>query len=426
MKLNPFLSKKELALEISIVPLLIFKIGLILSILIQVYAYFRDSSLIYGNQSLFPPQIADLYLTSGVLALSQNVGPQILIVIFGLAILTLFKRPQRFSFGLLALLEILLNQRNFIFSNRGDYSLVYFCLMAALVPTVTFNNRKQKIRIAEMFPLFLLHSIIYFLNFVFKISSAWGRGDGLKFTLNHVELLRWPVKLDSSQMLFLNYSAILTIMFAGFSAFISVRLSRTRTFMSVLTIGYHLVANLLMRLSWLSMPFLFLEIAMFCFRSTEIKPGKGTPGIFHWTQKIAIALLLIGFFGIKDVGDLSVFDGRQNIFLGHNWYMFSPPPPMSGEWRALIKSWDKNRPIYMAELRQKLGFFLFQHEYKYFFNLRRTELLPVVGRLGQKLCEIYKVENPKEIQLIYSGRLFEKSESFEMKYQAVDCTARSL
>jgi hypothetical protein len=425
MKMTPFINKKDLSFEVSIFPLFLFKLGLIFSMAMQVYGYFRDSSLIFGEQGLFPPLLVNQYLSSRVLSLAQNYGPSILCLIFGLSVLTLFKRSQRLSFITIALLQILLNQRNFIFSNGGDSSLVYFCLMAALSPVATWSNRRQKIFVAELLPLFLLHSIIYFLNFIFKISSAWGRGDGLRNTLSHVEMLRLPVSLSQPQMLSLNYLAILIILVAGFSALVSVRLVRVRTILAVIIISYHLVANLIMRLSWLSLPFIFLEIAMCTSQPTEASVASAVKQdakiVFRWPQQIAFALLLIGFFNIREVGDLSAFDERSYLFFGHNWHMFAPPPPMTGEWHAFLKSEDQNRSILMPELKQKLNFYLFQHEYKYFFNLRRTELVPVVSRLGKKLCELYQVENPREIQLVYSGHLFDRDENFEIKYEPVDC-----
>jgi hypothetical protein len=418
-----FINKQDLQREISKAPLLVYKLGLTICIWLQLIGYLEDAKLIFSDQGVFPDGLVTTYFPSHLLSYGERGGVFVLLMLFLLSLSALTCRFQKISFFLIALLEIILIRRNFIFVNSGDLTLIYFSLMASLTPVATWSTRNEPVIVLQVLPLWLLHSVIYSLNFIAKISSAWGVGTGLLYSLNHTEMLRWPVTFSPATLLVLNYISVLVILTAAVSALISPRCSLARSSTAILLIGYHLCANLVLNLSWLSFPFIFLEVAMVAWPARNINgfQSESTGHSFHWQQKLALILIAIGFFGIREAGDIVAFDDRDYILLGHNWYMFAPPPRSTGEWQAVIAG-PSAHTIDMAELKKDLHFFLFQHEYKYFFNLRRSELIPVSRRLSQKLCEIHQYEKPSSIQLVYSGHLFDKAQDFEIKYEAIPCS----
>lgn len=422
-KLTFILSREDLVSEIPKIPLVVFKLGLAVVVLIQALGYLMEAPLIFNRSGLFPDSLVHLYFPSGFFEFGNFGGAAISSLLIVLAVASLFRRSQNPSFLAIFVLELVLWIRNFTFLNFGDYALLILSLFAGLLPTATWRQRNEKIQVLEIAPLYLLSFIIYLMNGIFKLSSSWAQGSGLKETLSHLEMVRFPTLAQLNyDFTAANYTTIVTVFLIALAPLISFRFSRLRNSLILLSLGYHLVANIFINLSWLSLPFILLQASLWLpalstsNENTSLAPLKPA-------QAVAFALLLVGFFGIRDPIGIYAFGETQNPLLGHNWYMFAPPPLMTGQWQALISTNDEAKILSQRDLEEPFDFFYFQHKYKFFYNLRKTEMLPLVIHFSAIMCTKMKEQGKpaSTIQLTYSGRLFRTGEDFQVSYPEVRC-----
>ena len=96
---------------------------------------------------------------------------------------------------------------------------------------------------------------------------------------------------------------------------------------------------------------------------------------------------------------------------------------MTGQWQALVTTNDEAKILSQRDLEEPFDFFYFQHKYKFFYNLRKTEMLPLVIHFSAIMCTKMKERGKpaSTIQLTYSGRLFRTGEDFQVSYPEVQC-----
>lgn len=384
----------------------IFKFGVLLMVLVQIIGFYIDSDLIFSEGGLFPLSVTNVYFQNPlIIGIGLYIHPFLLGMTF-FTILAFHKRLQTFCFLVLFFCEWLLTRRAFLFCNAGDTALLFFTLMAALTPTVSFTSR-NKIRTLQVFHLYILAAIIYCMNFFLKISSAWGSGRGLHDSLAHKEIV-WPYLLgwaDSRGVVFFNYAAMATIFLLAIGPLVSPRRPRLRNSLISLGIAYHVLANVLFRLSWLSIPFILLQVALLVPDQPDIAATPTLKKKLPGKVLIALIFLMCAFFGVRSGSELLIL--KDNVFpVGHNWYMFAPPPSGSLEWSAHIRIPGEEIVWSQPTLSQKTSFFIYQHQYKFFYNMRRAEMVPVVLNYNKYLCQWALDDHLQVIDLQLSLKTF--------------------
>lgn len=413
--LNPFSQ-----LEIPSTPLLFYKWGISLCVAIQAAGYWLDANLIFSSQGLFPGHLVDLYYPSGVFGFESATGRLICLLLLAFSSLAIFARLQTFSFLVIAGLEMILLKRNFPFVNAGDSALIYLSLMAALTPSLSWKTRNSAIPIQSLLPLMALVSIVYLINLGAKLSSRWLTGNGLHDSLRHLELVRQPMAVEIHPgLIVLNYLAVLLILVAVFVPWISFGKSKLKNFLVITVIIYHLSANFVFRLSWLSLPYIALELSLLVFKSKG--PRQVALRTSSWKPKVAWALVLLGFAGMKGPGEPSSFSENSGFPLGHNWYMFAPPPPASYQWQIQLTTNENKESVPLEVAFNKDSFSVFQHQYKFINNLRRSESVPIAEHFSKWLCRNLEANGLKAVKLNYSVLVFQTEETFKVDYPEVSC-----
>jgi hypothetical protein len=417
-----FLNTDELKYRTSSHFLLIFKYGVLCTVIIQTLGFLFDYDLIFSFSGHFPHSVSRIYLTNPIFMHFDSYAKYMLLIMIFLAISAFAYRLQTFFFVCLFVCEWLLTRGAFFFTNAGDTALLFLTLMGALTPPVSFAKRPH-ISIVQILPIYALTTIIYIINFFLKLTSDWGRGKGLYDSLSHHEI-SWPFTFNLAEnpvVSFLNYFAIFIVFLMALTPVISLTRKRLRNSLVAIGIIYHLAANLLFHLSWLSLPFIFLQIALFSPR--KIFPKLNTISILkYWKPQIAGIFLISAFFGLRAGSEIIVL--KDFIFpIGHNWYMFAPPPTSTLQWELKIDTKKESIIWSQAELSSRFHFFIFQHQYKFFYNMRRAEALPLADRFENLLCQQAANEIPDivAVQLRLYLRSFDTDEPRIIEYPIKPC-----
>ena len=419
-----FIKPSDFSSRISDKPLVVFKYLLAGLSLYQAFLWFLDRNAIFFDNGLFPDQLLKSFYPNGLYSFGESygvllIGLQALIAI--IAVLSM--RSQNVAFFFLFLIEAFLRKRNFFFTNAGDSLLGALCLFAALTPAVKWKkNDHSKIKVGDLLALYILYSIIYFQNFYFKLQSRWITGEGLRDTLRHQELARLAMDsfANSRAAVILNHIALLLVLVSAFSPWIHPRHRKLKYVFWASTVAYHVGANALMDLSWLSVPFLSLQILLWGKIETS-EPVPENNYSWSWRNVIGLCLCLLGFWGVRRADELAAFADHANIVFVHNWNMFAPPPPLTGRWEAIVKGPNGSTLKVDEEgIKKILSLRDSQHEYKYLYNLRRTEAFPVRRQLQKFLCE--KIgKSGDEVQLNYQAHFFESDESRTIAFAPRPC-----
>lgn len=392
----------------------------------QAAMWICDRGAIFSRDGLLPDELMRIYFPSGVLSFGESLGVPLAWAQMALALLIVFSaRLQNLAFLLIFVLEAFLRRRAFLFTNAGDSLLSVLCLFAALTPAVTPRGwRTSEVRLKDLLSLYILYSIIYLQNFYFKLQSSWGRGRGLQDALAHLELARFPLAEGAppSWLVGVNNGAIVLVFLSAFAPWIHPRYRKVKIGLVLATTLYHVGANVLLSLSWLSLPFLALQVLLF---SSEGSPeGKAGPPVTEGRFMAGLFLCLIGFWGLPRVDEMASFSAHGNLLYVHNWNMFAPPPPSTGAWRAELRNGEgRVRSFGEKEIKAQLGLRDSQHEYKYLYNLRRSESFPLRARLGAILCRRFDAGADESLRLVYQARYFETEESKTIVFGEERCSA---
>lgn len=403
------------SLKIKSKPFVFLKWGLLLCVLIQHVGLWLDGDMM---RLLFSDALALKFEKTLYVNFFSNLQGLYFIGVFFLLYLAILERWQSLGFFLLFVCELMLNKRFFMFTQVGDKALIYLCLLMAFLPRLSWSKRNQFTSILLLSPILFLRLVIYLVNFHNKLYSSWAEGEGFANVLNHKEMLReFSLSFPLSWSLTINYLVVVVFGFICITPLVPYAFKKTRNSLIVVCLIYHLVANLMLRLDWLSMPFIFLELSLwsggYSHESIVLK---------KWNLKFVVGLIfvILGFFSIQE--DLSdVLNRRSLLPFGHNWAMFAPPPPLTGEWRFEVKKGDNVKWLSQQEVSQKINFKFFQHDYKYFYNLRRVELVSLLPSLSKAICAFDKLALGTEITPIYQGVFFSNKQAFETRYPVYAC-----
>lgn len=417
---KPWIGSQDLRKEIRSEPLLIFKLGLSLLVLIQVACWLFDFGAVFTEGGLFPRELVNLYNPSRLLGWDENFFLILLLLQAVLAICVWFSRWQNGALLLLFVIEVILRKRNFFFTNLGDHFLGVLCLYSALTPAVSLRKR-EAIYLYDILPLSLLTSIVYAQNFYFKVTGRWGEGLAVEDILQHLELIR---SVDVAHLLapfsgLLTYLGLLIVFLSIFTPFVNPQKTRWRWGLVTANIGYHVFANVIMSLSWLSLPFMISQIPLLVFYRSQMQADL-RPAALGAKFYIGLFLCLSGFYGIKQSEKLWVFSTTNNIFYTHNWNMFAPPPPSTGFWVARSYGPAGVHEISQEDLVKLAGLKDSQHSYKFFYNLRRAESEPLRQHWLTQLCQ--KIQpNPSQVEMEYQVYFFQNKKTEKIFFGKKEC-----
>ncbi len=363
--------------------------------------------------NFFPSSMGE-FLYSKIFELFQNhyqaIGSSLVLV-------SLFKPLRTISFLFLSLFCFIFTERFFILGHIGDYLYCFLFFHLSLVLVSKNQKNESYITLLDLAPLILLRTVIYAFNIWNKVNSSWGTGGGFSQSLKHTELSRFPevVSLFPTLTIVLNYVLILVLIFAVMAPFISLKYPKTRFFFSLLCIAYHFGGICFFRLDGISIPFIILEV-MLLTQPLGIQSSEFTNPLRKRTI-LAAVILVLGFFNITPRG--SHFERPFNLPMGHNWYMFAPPPPVTAEWSFAIKSKDSSEILLtQTDIETKLKIPQGIRSYKYFYNLRRIDAFPFVEHLLETLCQD---SNYVSIKTRYAGTILESKAPFEKSWPEYSC-----
>lgn len=326
--------------------------------------------------------------------------------------LSFLKKLEKISFLFLSLFSFVFVERFFLISHIADYFYSFIFFHLALLPP----GEKNTLRVIDLAPLFFLRTIIYGFN-IFQKISTWGAGKGLSQSLRHSELSQFSsFALEFPKSVFvLNYFLILVLMITITYPFVSYKFERTKFGLSLLCICYHLGGLYLFSLDGISLPFIFLEV-MF-WGSLVSTPHKDNINAIYKRTFAAIIILIVGFFNTSARGNH--FDRSLDAPMGHNWYMFAPPPSISGAWQLTVSEASGGEKILsQSQWAEQLQIPTGMRSYKYFYNLRRIDSFIFVEDLMKASCPSL---GAKSIKAKYSGSLLESGDPFEKNWPTFLC-----
>ncbi len=338
-----------------------------------------------------------------------------------LVVLTFNRRFEKIAFFLLSILCFIFTERFYLITHIADYFYVFifFHLSLATFSTLNFSKKNSTfhVRQIDFVPFILLRTIVYSTNLMQKITTNWATGTGLSQSLSHTEISRFPqLPLEHPTILYaLNFTSILILAVIIVFPFISDNYRKLKLSTSLLCIAYHLGGILFFQLDGISLPFILFEF-MLWGKSSE---SSSTASTFAFRKRtiIAVTILLLGFLNVSERGNH--FDRSIALPMGHNWYMFAPPPPVSGTWTFQVTTKTGETKTLDQQGVQKLllipdGI----RSYKYFYNLRRIDSNTFVESMVHTACVPFDTEL---INARYSGNILETGLEFEKLWPVFKC-----
>lgn len=383
-----------------------------LSFFFSLLLLWQDRYLIFSDSGLLPMSILKDYLPADSIFILSYLDPYILPIGFVLLGLSFFPRIDTIALILLSFYSYYLHQRLWIFNHIGDSVYIYFFLISACFSKLNWRNRGDYWPVNFYLPVLILRLTIYAVNFGNKLNSSWVDGNGLAQVFAHKELNRFQFLGLASPSTFMILNYLVMVIFFGITIMpvLPLRWRRTRYVLIGLCITYHLAAMILFKIELFSLSFISLELIFLSATRLQIEPlMSGQTNKLTWPVQFCIFALLLGFINISPRDD---HDPKLlNVPFSHRWFMFAPPPGVTGFWAAKVTETPteivagqnkKTLDLNQADIESALSLTGSLRNYKYFHNLRRMENFQLVAILNQKLCESLNLKITT-IELEYSG-----------------------
>lgn len=363
--------------------------------------------------SFFPESVAGFFYESLFNIFQNNFQ----VVAVALVLASLIRRLEAISFILLSFFCFIFTERFFVLGHIGDYLYCFLFFHLAFVSTSLKENKEKFFTLTDLGPIIILRTIIYVFNIWNKLSSSWSTGSGFSQSLRHLELSQFPEfpMIFPNITIILNYFLIIVLVLIVFGPFISFRFPKLKLGLSLLCIAYHFGGISFFKLDGISIPFVILEVMLFT-RVLSQAPEK-RPNLLKKRTVFSLVVLTLGFFNITPRGNH--FERPFNLPMGHNWYMFAPPPPVTGQWSFAITQ-KKNEEIHLTknDIELKLQIPEGIRSYKYFYNLRRIDSFAFIENLFQTLCRDPEITS---IKGRYVGTSLEGNFEFEKSWPEFKC-----
>ena len=272
-----------------------------------------------------------------------------------------------------------LHARNLFVNDRGDTQLVLMLFWACFLPlgacwSVDSRRRSVPLEAARGFPaaaLIVQLAMIYVFAALTKNGDYWlVRGDALSYSLASPifagDLAGWLLVVAKPYLRLATYLVIAGELFAGALLLVPFSVSMLRGLAVILIAGFHLGVAVLFNLGFF--PFIGMASIVALIPSEFWDAIPATRSNFEAGPKLShrLRLLRAGFLslclGLSLLSNLSslpwlsanapprwLLKTTQVLKLEQHWDLFSPLPPINGQFRVLaIDRSGKARVLYQA------------------------------------------------------------------------------